>query len=195
MNRLLNGVAHALLFLSLPAAVVADQFVIKLDAPLTGEDTALRETLGITEIERFVSGEVSFVVLDAQSDAYVEAYLYAKGVSPIGISAVEFINSPQVGGAEPAAPVAADEMTTFVIERPIPGVGSFPLERKEGISRASIAAMEQLGGSVEWVHSYLTDIGTFCVYRATDAGQIEEHAVLAGAPLGPITEVVPQVLD
>ena len=58
MNRLLNGVAHALLFLSLPAAVVADQFVIKLDAPLTGEDYLhnLVEQLG-----RLFEAETTFI--------------------------------------------------------------------------------------------------------------------------------------
>ena len=80
---------------------------------------------------------------------------------------------------------------TFVIERPIKGVGSFPLEKKEGISRASNAAIEKLNGSVEWVHSYLTDVGTYCIYRATDEEQIAKHAQLAGAPLGPITAVEP----
>ncbi|KNG94472.1 hypothetical protein ATO11_09085 [Pseudaestuariivita atlantica] len=85
--------------------------------------------------------------------------------------------------------MAQDGLQTFVIERPIPGVGSFPLARKEGISRASNAAIAQMEGKVEWVHSYLTEVGTVCIYRATDEGQIADHAQLAGAPLGPITAV------
>lgn len=170
-------------------AASAEQFVVKLDQPLGSINPRLQETLKISVIERFESEGVNFVVLDVVNDAYLETWLNVKNLTPITISKVDFVNSPVVGGGEATEQNSDPEHQTFVIERPIPGVGSFPLEKKEGISRASNAAIERLNGSVEWVHSYLTDVGTYCIYRATNEGQIVEHAELAGAPLGPITAV------
>jgi hypothetical protein len=171
----------------LPAS--AEQFVVKLDSQIESGSAALRESLKIKEIERLVSEGTNFLVLDAKNEASLEAYFNAKNVTPLSISKVEFVNSPVIGGGEASPQKAREEHQTFVIERPIQGVGSFPLKKKEGISRASNAAIAKMDGRVEWAHSYLTDIGTFCVYRATDENQIAGHAELSGAPLGPITTV------
>lgn len=167
----------------------AEQFVVKTAQPIDQISPRISETLKISEVERFEADGVAFIILDAKNDAYLEAFLYSKAVTPLAISKVDFINSPVIGGGEAASPDAAEGHRTFVIERPIPGVGSFPLEKKEGISRASNAAIAELDGAVEWVHSYLTDVGTFCIYRAADETGIEDHARISGAPLGPITEV------
>ena len=189
MSNKFRTIGLAAILVTLAQSVSAEQFVIKLEQSLESGDIALRENLKITEIERFESDGVSFLILDAENEAYLEAYLLARRVTPLSISEVSFINSPVVGGGETAPLVGSDDLQTYVIERPIPGVGSFPLAKKEGISRASNAAIAQLDGRVEWAHSYLTDIGTFCVYRASDDAEIAEHAELAGAPLGPITAV------
>ena len=189
MNNILKSLGAAAILAALAAPASAEQFMLKLEDPLGEINPALQETLKVSEVERFESDGASFVVLDVENEAYLETLLYTKSVVPIAISRVDFINSPMVGGGEASAQSAKDGHQTFVIERPVPGIGSFPLAKKEGISRASNAAIEKLGGSVEWVHSYLTDAGTYCIYRASDEGQIAEHAELAGAPLGPITVV------
>ena len=82
-----------------------------------------------------------------------------------------------------------DGHQVYVIERPIPGVGFFGLDKKEKISKGSIAAMAKLGDVIEWDHSYLTSEGTYCVYRADDPDTLREHGALAGAPIGKITPV------
>ena len=51
------------------------------------------------------------------------------------------------------------------------------------ISQKSNRAIAQIGNSIEWDHSYLTDEGTYCIYRATDENTIREHGKIAGAPI------------
>ena len=189
MNKKLTKLALAAALVLGGSPALAEQYVVKLENPLGDISPGLQETLKISVIERFEAEGANFVVLDVVNDGYLETFVNAKNLRPLAISKVDFINSPVVGGGDASPQTASAEHQTFVIERPIPGVGSFPLEKKEGISRASNAAIERMNGSVEWVHSYLTDVGTYCIYRATDEGQIVEHAELAGAPLGPITAV------
>lgn len=189
MKGIIRLVGVATILAITAASASAEQYVLKLENPLGEIGTSLQEALKVKEVERFEAEGASFVVLDVANDAYLDAFLHAQALTPLAISKVDFINSPNVSGGELAPRIAKDGHQTFVIERPIPGVGSFPLEKKEGISRASNAAIEKLDGSVEWVHSYLTDVGTYCIYRATDEDQIAKHADLAGAPLGPITAV------
>ena len=105
----------------------AEQFVVKLESALENGSAALRENLKINEIERFESEGTSFLVLDAENEAYLEAYLLARSVTPLSISEVNFVNSPVVGGAEDASSVASDDLQTFVIERPYPRRGEFPI--------------------------------------------------------------------
>jgi hypothetical protein len=42
---------------------------------------------------------------------------------------------------------------------------------------------------VQWVHSYVTDDKTFCVYLAPTESAVREHAKLSGFPASKITEV------
>ncbi len=65
-----------------------------------------------------------------------------------------------------------------------------PLETQKKISMGSNAALTQVGEGIEWVHSYLTDEGTYCVYRAVDTDKIVEHGKLADAPIDTISAVV-----
>ena len=167
----------------------ADQFVVELSKPLTGPDTALRQSLKLTEIERFDASGKSYVVFDAKDEAVLETFFYVKSIDPLKIKKVDFVNSPTIGGGtHPGAePMIGHQV--FVIERPIPGVGSFPLAKKEKISEGSNAAIARMGPVIEWDHSYLTDEGTYCVYRATDESKIVEHGSLSGAPIRTISAV------
>ena len=131
----------------------------------------------------------SFAVLAARDETLVRRHLGAIGLAPERLLPVEFVNSPVVGGGEAAGEDPLKEHTLYVIERPIPGVGSFPLEKKQAISARSNASIAQLGGQVEWDRSYLTSEGTFCVYRAEDEDAIRRHGELSGAPIELITPV------
>ena len=47
-------------------------------------------------------------------------------------------------------------MPKFVIEREIPGAGKLSAEQLHAISQTSCSVLNQMGPSVQWVHSYVT---------------------------------------
>lgn len=80
-------------------------------------------------------------------------------------------------------------MKRYVIERPIPKVGSFAPEQLRDASAVSNKALAQLAPRVQWEHSYVASDKTFCIYLAKDEAAIQEHARLSGFPAETITEV------
>jgi hypothetical protein len=77
----------------------------------------------------------------------------------------------------------------FVIERNMPGVGSFEAHELKGASQTSCAVLRKLGPNIQWVHSYVTDDKIYCIYRAPSEGMIREHAQTAGFPANSISRV------
>jgi hypothetical protein len=86
------------------------------------------------------------------------------------------------------------QMKRFVIERDIPGIGQMSLTELCGAARASNQALDQIGPSIQWQHSYVAGDKTFCIYLADSEDAIRQHAELSGIPAGAITEV-PQIID
>jgi len=82
----------------------------------------------------------------------------------------------------------------FMIERDIAGIGSMSLVELCGAARASNQALEQIGPSIQWQHSYVAGDKTFCVYLASSQEVITRHAELSGIPASRITEIV-QIID
>jgi hypothetical protein len=80
-------------------------------------------------------------------------------------------------------------MKRYLIERNIPGVGRMNGQELKGASTTSNAALAKLQGKVQWVHSYVTDDKTYCIYLADGEGSVHEHAQLSGFPASRITEV------
>ena len=80
-------------------------------------------------------------------------------------------------------------MKRFMIERDIPGVGTLNNQQLKDASATSNAALAKLAGKVQWVHSYLVDNKTFCVYLADHESSVHEHARLSGFPANKVTEV------
>jgi hypothetical protein len=80
-------------------------------------------------------------------------------------------------------------MKRYLIERDIPGVGRMNSQELKGASANSNSALARLGGKVQWVHSYVTDDKTFCIYLADHEASVHEHAKLSGFPASKITEV------
>ena len=80
-------------------------------------------------------------------------------------------------------------MKRYVIERPIPKVGSFSQEQLQDASTVSNRALAQLAPRVQWEHSYVAADKTFCIYLADDVAAIHEHANLSGFPAATITEI------
>jgi hypothetical protein len=172
-----------------PATAMSGQFVVELDAPFETPSQMLLQEHGLTVDETLSAGVDSYVVVSADTQDAVVGFMEASSVTPEKISEVLFINSPTVSGGEAAGSEPREGHQVFVIERPIPGVGFFGLEKKQKISAGSNAAIAKLGDIIEWDHSYLTSEGTYCVYRADEPDTLREHGALAGAPIGKITPV------
>lgn len=85
-------------------------------------------------------------------------------------------------------------MKRYMIERDIPGIGTFSLTELCGAARASNQALSTIGTDIQWQHSYVAAGKTFCVYLAKSEAEIHKHASLSGIPLTSITEI-PQIID
>ena len=80
-------------------------------------------------------------------------------------------------------------MPKFVIERDIPGAGSFSPEKLKEISNASCAVLAELGPQIQWVHSYVTDDKIYCVYNAPNEEIVRDHARKGGFPANQVSRV------
>lgn len=80
-------------------------------------------------------------------------------------------------------------MPKFVIERVIPGVGSFTAEQLKGISQTSCGVLSSMGPQIQWVQSYVTDDKIYCIYVAPDADTVREHAKLGNFPANSVAVV------
>ncbi len=57
-------------------------------------------------------------------------------------------------------------MPDFVIERDMPDVGKLSAADLKGASQTSCNVLRDLGPSIQWVQSYVTDDKIYCIYRA-----------------------------
>jgi hypothetical protein len=78
---------------------------------------------------------------------------------------------------------------TYVIEREIPGAGKLSPADLHGISEKSCGVLKQLGPSIQWVESYVTDDKVYCVYIAPNEALVREHAKLGGFPANKVSAV------
>ena len=85
-------------------------------------------------------------------------------------------------------------MPKFVIEREIPGVGSFTPEQLQAVSQKSCSVLRNLGPQITWLHSYVTDNKIYCVYIAPNEEMVREHAKQGGFPANSIAQVR-QIID
>ena len=80
-------------------------------------------------------------------------------------------------------------MPQFLIERQIPGIERMSPQELQAVARKSNRVLADLGSQIRWIHSYIVDGRTFCVYEATDEELIREHARLTGFPCNKISLV------
>ena len=93
--------------------------------------------------------------------------------------------------ATPAkAPTKKPVMHTYIIERNIPGAGSFSKEKLKEISQKSNGVLKDMGANnIQWVDSFVTGDKVYCIYRAKSEDLIVEHAKRGGFPADKISEV------
>ena len=80
-------------------------------------------------------------------------------------------------------------MPKFVIERDLPGAGKLSTAELTAISKKSCGVLQELGPSVQWVQSYVTDDQIYCVYIAPNEEMVREHARLGGFPATRVSRV------
>jgi hypothetical protein len=80
-------------------------------------------------------------------------------------------------------------MPKFVIERNIPGAGNLTPAELQAISATSCGVLRDLGPSIQWVHSYVTDDKIYCVYNAPDEALVRKHAQQGGFPADRVSAV------
>ena len=85
-------------------------------------------------------------------------------------------------------------MPKYIIEREIPNAGALSSAELKAISQKSCGVLQQLGPSIQWVQSYVTEDKITCVYIAPNADIIREHAKLGGFPADRVLEVA-QIID
>jgi hypothetical protein len=80
-------------------------------------------------------------------------------------------------------------MPEYVIEREVPGAGNLTEDEIREVSLRSLAVLKEMGSSIQWLHSYVTDEKIYCVYFAQDEEKIREHAQRAGVPVNRVSAV------
>ena len=81
-------------------------------------------------------------------------------------------------------------MPKFLIEREIPNAGALSPAELQTISQRSCGVLRQLGPSIQWVQSFVTEDKITCIYIAQNAELIREHAQMGGFPADRVLEVV-----
>ena len=80
-------------------------------------------------------------------------------------------------------------MPKYVIEREIPDAGKLSAEQLQAISQKSCGVLNQLGPSIQWVQSYVTENKLYCVYIAPNEEMVHEHARRGGFPANHVSQV------
>jgi hypothetical protein len=80
-------------------------------------------------------------------------------------------------------------MPKYIIEREIPNAAALGPADLKAISQRSCAVLQQLGPSIQWVQSFVTEDKITCVYIAPNADIIREHAKRGGFPADRVLEV------
>jgi hypothetical protein len=88
----------------------------------------------------------------------------------------------------------SDTMPKYVIERELPGAGKLSSADLQGISAKSCGVLNEMGPTIQWVHSYVTDDKIYCIYNAPSEAMVREHAQRGGFPANRISQVT-EIID
>lgn len=80
-------------------------------------------------------------------------------------------------------------MPKYVIEREIPGAGKLSAGELKAISQTSCGVISNLGPSIQWLESFVTEDKIYCVYIAPNKEIVMEHAKQGGFPANRVEEV------
>lgn len=80
-------------------------------------------------------------------------------------------------------------MPKFVVEREIPGIGTWSAQQLQKTAEKSRAVLREMGPDIQWLTSYATDDRLYCVYIAPGPELIREHAARGGFPCNRVCQV------
>lgn len=80
-------------------------------------------------------------------------------------------------------------MPKYVIERNLQDAGKLTAQELKAISQMSNSVLGDLGPTINWVQSYVTDNRIYCVYIAPNEEMIRQHAKMGGFPVDKVSEV------
>ncbi len=80
-------------------------------------------------------------------------------------------------------------MPKYVIEREVPGVDKLEGRDRKAAALQSLRALKDIGTDIQWVHSYVSENRTHCVYVAENEDLIHDHAKRSGFPVTRIFKV------
>ena len=80
-------------------------------------------------------------------------------------------------------------MPKYLIEREIPGLGNLTTTELQGLSAKSCGVLRELGPSIQWNESYVTQDKLYCIYIAPNEALVREHARQGGFPANKVSEV------
>ncbi|MBA3389987.1 MAG: DUF4242 domain-containing protein [Actinomycetota bacterium] len=80
-------------------------------------------------------------------------------------------------------------MPKYVIEREVPGAGGMSAEELQALSQTSCNVLNDMGPSIQWVQSQVTDDKIYCTYIAPDEQAIRDHAEQGGFPANRVSAV------
>ena len=83
-------------------------------------------------------------------------------------------------------------MTTFVIERNIPGASQLTPEQLRAIACTSNEVVDGLGVAYTWHRSYVAGDKIYCLHETDDVETVREHARRGGFPADVVVTVAAQ---
>ena len=85
-------------------------------------------------------------------------------------------------------------MPKYIVEREVPNAAALSSEEVRAIAQRSCEVLRQLGPSIQWVQSFVTEDKITCVYIAPNPELIREHGRRGQLPADRILEVA-RVID
>ena len=85
-------------------------------------------------------------------------------------------------------------MPKYIIEREVPNAAALSSAELQRIAQRSCEVLRQLGPSIQWVQSFVTEDKITCVYIAANPELVREHARRGGLPVDRVLEVA-RVID
>jgi hypothetical protein len=80
-------------------------------------------------------------------------------------------------------------MPKYIIERIIPDAGKFSPADLQAIAQKSCSVLQDLGPSIQWIQSFVTDDRLYCTYIAPSEQLVLEHARRGGFPADRVSEI------